>query len=106
MTHKPTILRLQKMFGGTVTPSKARDAQKHKLAFGWYVGDLKTVEVLRKVRAYMTTKRLQADLILEYRRHCCPKNRSPQRGALCGAKLVQRRQMYFAKLRRLNRKGP
>lgn len=105
MTHEPTIRRLHAIFGGTVTVAKARDTERHKPAFGWYAGDLLTVEALKKIRPYMTTKKKQAELVLEYRERCCPPRRLG-RGMPCKASLVQMRQRYFDRLSVLNRKGP
>lgn len=105
MTHNETIRRLGRIFGGTIKGAKARDPKRHRPTLDWYVGDLLTVDVLTKVLPYLTTKREQADLVLEFRQRCFPKLPGG-RGATCPDDLVKLRRKYFERLRELNRKGP
>lgn len=98
MTHEPTVKKLRFLFGGTLNRVPSRNPQKHKESYAWYVGDLKTVEVLEKILPYLITKRDQALLVLDYRKSCYGSH-------LDGRSLESLRGAYFETLRGFNKKG-
>jgi hypothetical protein len=102
MTHRSTIRRLRRLFGGLVAPAAKPRSSKHKPAYRWYAGDVLAEAVLKKITRYMITKRFQAALVLKYRRRCCATHSYRS----CPADLIQLRLRYFIRLRALNRKGP
>ena len=105
MTHKPTIQKLHKLFGGSFTFAKARDPVKHRPTYRWYVGDLMTVDILSLTLPYLVTKKEQALVVLEFRKKCFQK-KPTGKGATCDKKTVRMRHRYFTRLEKLNRKGP
>lgn len=104
MTHEETIRRLQGIFGGTVKLAKSCNPSRHRSTFEWYVGDMLTVEVLRVTVKYMTTKKDQANLALEFRNNCF-RLHPTGRGACCAPEVVALRANYFNRLRDLNKRG-
>ncbi len=105
MTHKPTIEKLHNLFGGTFKSTSNTNPTKHKPTYEWYVGDVKTVEVLSYLLPYLVTKQEQAKLILDFRKSCF---NWKQDGVIkiCPNNLCELRLSYFDKLHALNRKGP
>lgn len=101
MTHEPTIRRLHAIFGGTCGYHKPQNAARHKPIYGWYVGDLLTVQCLRLMRAYLTAKRAQADLVLEFRERCF----TVAPGKECQPDIAALRLSYFDRLTDMNRRG-
>lgn len=101
MTHKQTVKKLHALFGGTFKLARAVYSLRHNDCFEWYVGDLKTVEVLNKIRTHLVTKKKQANLILRFRSTCFDR----PRGSRCPSFLVARRRRYFERLKNLNKRG-
>lgn len=104
MTHKQTIKKLHKLFGGTFKLVPSRNPRKHRDNYEWYVGDLDTINVLNRIGCYLVTKKKQAELLLRFRQTCFPV-RKVGRGVTCSPALVKRRASYFNKLRELNKRG-
>lgn len=106
MTCERTIRRLFDLYGGTFKLCLPKNPQKHRTCYEWYVGDLKTFEVLCKLVPYLVTKQDQAQLVIEYRNNCYPEpERGRFRGRSCTQELVQMRFSYYEALRELNKRG-
>lgn len=105
MTHRKTIERLVKMFGGKFYVHKAVNVSKHKVPYEWMVQDKFVLKVLDRTKRYMLTKREQADLVIEFRSCCFPKIHIG-RGRPRPQYLTDLKQAYFDRLKKLNRKGP
>ncbi len=62
MTHEPTILRLQELFGGKVYDRKL---PLRKRIWGWHLNGQEARPFLRSIREFSITKRNQVDMALE-----------------------------------------
>ena len=65
MTHKATILYIQKVLGGTVKSLKVPESKKPQWRWGLH-STPRIVEALDKIEPYLITKKLQAELFRDF----------------------------------------
>lgn len=72
-----------------------------RVQYGWTVADKQLMLVLDRTVPYLITKKDQANLIIEYRKSCCP----AYGGRRCSLGLVERRLEIYRQITELNAKG-
>lgn len=102
MVDKEAILKLQTIFGGSVTLQKSRNTERHNPTWKWLISDESAVKVLREMQPYLVTKRSRAILGIEFREAC----KMPVGTSLVPDHIVALRQNYYERMKELNRRGP
>jgi hypothetical protein len=94
MTHFPTLERVQELTGiGKVHPRKSHVPEIGKQPWYWNVASREAADVLKAVLPYLVTKRIEAELAMEF--WLLPRTFFPKGGAIPVTQ-AERERLYWA----------